>query len=103
MASAGALFWNISRRVLLGAGVSFLIFNQDTESDEIAMSGKEKFSLLRFSTAITLKASRDAEIFAGVNWNNMNGTMESHKTNFDMSIDLNQKSYDFLVGMGVRY
>lgn len=103
LASAGALFWNISRRVLLGAGVSFLIFNQDTESDEIAMSGKEKFSLLRFSTAITLKASRDAEIFAGVNWNNMNGTMESHKTNFDMSIDLNQKSYDFLVGMGVRY
>jgi len=103
LASAGALFWNINRRVLLGAGVSFLIFNQDIESGEIAMSGKEKFSLLRFSTAITLKASRDAEIFAGVNWNNMNGTMESHKNNFEMAIDLSQKSYDFFAGLGVRY
>jgi hypothetical protein len=80
-----------------------LIFNQDTESDEIAMNGSEKFSLLRFSTAITLKASRDAEIFAGLNWNDTKGNMESHKNNFDMAIDLSQKSYDFFAGLGLRY
>jgi hypothetical protein len=103
LASAGALFWKPGSRVLLGAGVSFLIFNQDTESDEIAMNGSEKFSLLRFSTAITLKASRDAEIFAGLNWNDTKGNMESHKNNFDMAIDLSQKSYDFFAGLGLRY
>jgi hypothetical protein len=50
-----------------------------------------------------LKASRDAEIFAGLNWNDTKGNMESHKNNFDMAIDLSQKSYDFFAGLGLRY
>ncbi len=103
MLSGGAFYWRPNYRVLIGAGVSFLSFKEEIESEAMLTKGIQRFSILQFSTGISLKASNDAEIFGGISWNDMKGEMENHKTNLDMNIDLREKSYDLFFGFGSQY